>query len=200
MVIASVCPEHGPFGSAMYVIENSTNVTLDANGDKCPVPGCTSHAKVMDGNYSFGENEVIIHQAPEWSVRALASVTSALGHAIRVAANPESSDANVAAAFEQAALLTRMNLSSAPAPFREQIANILPIKFGKGTRGSRKAVIIALSTVVFLLTNYSSVKDNVAEMIADGQAVKETVIEVIDDLSDQVIAQLHEAFADTESE
>lgn len=202
MVVAAVCPVHGPFESRLGSFGSSTNVRFTGNMESCPVAGCEHMAKTMDGAFSFLDNQTIIHEAPDWSIRALSAVTKALGEAIRVAAEPDSTVQDVEVAFDKAALLTKLNVRDAPPRFRDQLLEILSLKSPTKTKGYKKKVLVSCLILHFLLQNYSTYKESAVEITNDIMVPSaELAIDTLQSLTDEartVIRQMLEQSEDGE--
>ncbi|MFK0082713.1 hypothetical protein [Glutamicibacter sp. NPDC090743] len=189
MVIAANCPVHGPFESHGIHVENSTNVSFSGNVDSCPVPGCGLPARVMDGTFSFTGGQTIVHEAPEWSIRALNAVETAIQDALRLAADPETSDPEVRVAFDKAAALARVNSRDAPVDIRNVILDLLSLAPLRKVKGFKRKSLAALAILHLVLTNYSTYKASAIEISSDVSHAIEVIVENSCDFASDV--QVH---------
>lgn len=181
MTIAAVCPVHGPFESRAFAIENSAHVTLSGNQESCPTCGLAS--RIMEGTFSFPERSTVVHDAPEWSIRALSSVNRAISDAVRIAADPNAPIEDVRNAFDKAASLTRINSQDAPPGLRSQIMELLSLKPVLKVKGYKRKILLIGVLLHFVLSNYGAYKGSIVEITNDLRPVVEQTLTSIDNIS-----------------
>lgn len=200
MVVAAVCPVHGPFESRIFSLVDCTNVSFTGNQESCPTPGCGEMAEIMDGNFTFAGGETIIHQAPEWTIQALTSVTQALGQALRVAALRNSTAQEIEEAYLHAAEMAREETKDIPDSIRQQLLNKLPLKIHPGKKGMKLWAVVALGSAMFLLHNYTTVRDNAIALAKDSATAIEWIIDQVGDLNEEEQTQFREELSEIRSD
>lgn len=199
MVIAATCPVHGPFKSSAIQIENSIDVSLTGNIESCPVPDCGLPSRIMDGNFSFNENNTVVHSAPEWSVRALSTVQEALADAVRIASDPNAPIKDAKRAFEKAAALTRVNSQDTPPSLRSQILELLSLNPVLKVKGVKRKILVIGIILHFLLGNYTTYKSNAIELTNDLGPAVEWITENVELLSPEFQAEIERAFRELQT-
>ncbi|WP_337445789.1 hypothetical protein [Glutamicibacter nicotianae] len=177
-------------------MENSTNVSFVGNVEPCPTPGCELLSLVMNGTFSFKGNEVIVHQAPEWSVRALSSVQQAIADAVRIAADPNAPIGDAKKSFEKAAFLTRINSRDSPPGLRSQILELLSLQPLLKVKGLKRKILVAGVILHFLLNHYSTYKDNAIEITHDLQPAAEWIVDHVEQLGSSFESEIEKALCD----
>lgn len=200
MVVAAVCPVHGPFESRIFTLIDCTNVSFSGNQESCPVPGCGKMARIMDGNFTFKDDTTVIHQAPEWTIRALTTVTGALGKALRVATSPNATAEEIEEAYRRAAEIARTETKDIPDSIRQQLLNKLPLKIHPGKKGVKLWAILALGSAMFLLHNYTTVRDNALAMVHDSTTAIEWIIDQVGDLTEEEQIQFRSGLSEIPSD
>lgn len=184
MVVALLCPVHGPQRSSLLGAMNSLNVTLLGNTDGCPVPGCNLVGPVMNGTFNFIGNETQIVSAPKWSVAALQTVSSRIGRTVRILADPTVSDAVAEEALQAIAAEVAKAVEGLSDDIAKKITEGLKPPSGDRPKGWRKRKAAVLAFALFMLSDYSGAKQSVGEMFEDGSAAVAWAAEHAKDVPD----------------
>lgn len=171
MVIAMLCPVHGPQRSRVLGAMNAMNVQLKGNIESCPEPGCIHMGPVVDGTFNFIGGETQVISAPKWSIAALQTVSARIGRTVRILADPKVSDAVAEEAVQAIAAEVAKAVEGLSDDIAKKITESLKPSSSERPKGWRKQTASLMAIAAFLLTNYSGVKDSVGEMIEDGSAI-----------------------------
>jgi len=172
MVLAAICPVHGPRRSRLLGVEpgsRAINVSITGGIDYCDICGLPS--KVVEGTFDLTSDTATVRSAPQWSVDALEAIGVIVEELHETISRPGLAPAVVLA--EASAGLSR--LANVPGSAHLVSEARLAIARPKSKRARAEVALTVIAAMYIGIGNYGGFRDGLDRIVDDVRSAAEVL-------------------------